>query len=200
MELLQEKVIIYVSELFKQYSDSDLFYHNFIHTLNVVDRTTEILENVDLSVQDRSIVIIAAWFHDTGHLFSMSQGHEQKSVEIMTDFLSQESCSQAIINEVASCIMATRMPNNPTNLKQEILCDADTYHLGTDDFLTTDKLIKLELEHREGLSVDNWDVKTLAFLTSHSFYTSYCKDKLGEGKTRNIARLYDKINNLSQDI
>jgi len=198
MELLQEKVILYVSDLFKQYSSSDLFFHNFVHTLNVVERSDEILEHVDLSASERSVVIIAAWFHDTGHLFNLMRAHEQKSVEIMNDFLLQQACSRELIEDVASCIMATRMPTNPSNLKQKVLCDADTYHLGTDDFLTTDKLIKLELEHREGIPVDNWDIRTLAFLTSHSFYTSYCKTKLGKGKNRNIAWLYDKINNSNQ--
>ena len=200
MELLIEKVIVYVSDLFKYYSNPTLIYHNFTHTLNVAEQATEILDHVNLSGTDQAIVTIAAWFHDTGHLFNIIQGHEEKSVEIMDDFLSRQSCNRPVIDEIASCIMATRIPAQPTSLKQEVLCDADTYHLGTNEFERTDALIKLEFEQREGVVVDNWDFKTLEFLKTHIFYTSYCRDKLGEGKARNIANLYYKITTSNQNL
>ena len=44
-----------------------------------------------------------------------------------------------LIDAIASCIMATKLPRNPKNLLEEIICDADTYHLGTKDFKKTNK-------------------------------------------------------------
>ncbi|HTE23616.1 HD domain-containing protein [Flavitalea sp.] len=193
MKFLQEKVVDFVTDLFKRYTNSNLIYHNITHTRQVVSHATEIIAHLNLSAIDKSIVIIAAWFHDTGHLFNIMQGHEVKSVEIMDEFLSKQSCDRSVIDEIASCILATRLPAQPFNLKEEILCDADTYHLGTTEFQITDALIKLEVEQRGGAGDDNWNLQTLEFLRTHSFYTSYCKEKLKEGKARNIAHLINKI-------
>ena len=38
------------------------------------------------------------------------------------------------------------MPAVPSTLVEQIICDADTYHLGTEDFLHLDKLVWQELE------------------------------------------------------
>lgn len=62
----------------------------------------------------------------------------------MDEFLSQLSCNRSVIDEIAFCIIATRMPAMPTSLKQEVLCDADTYHLGTNEFLILMHLLNLK--------------------------------------------------------
>ena len=68
---------------------------------------------------------------------------------------------------------------------EEIVCDADTYKLGTKDFLKADKLLKKEFELR-GMPVDNWEEKTLEFLQSHKYFTLYCQALLNKGKEENI--------------
>jgi len=74
-------------------------------------------------------------------------------------------------------------------LAEKIICDADTYHLGTDAFPKQNELVWLEMEARTGKSPDCSIEKTLAFMRSHQYYTSYCHALLNEGKKHNIEQL-----------
>ena len=103
----------------------------------------------------------------------------------MQSFLALNEVTKDIIGKIEGCICATKIPQQPKSLLQEIVCDADTYKLGTKDFLTTNKLLKKECELR-GMPVDNWDEKTLEFLQSHKYFTSYCQALLNKGREENI--------------
>jgi hypothetical protein len=45
----------------------------------------------------------------------------------------------------------------------------------------------------KGISREEFDIKTLEFLESHKYYTSYCKELLNKGKEENTERLRNKI-------
>ena len=85
--------------------------------------------------------------------------------------------------------MATKMPVSPTTLSEKIICDADTYHLGTEEFFEQNNLVKLELEARLGITIENWHTSSLLFIQAHHYYTPYCQALLSDGKSRNIHRL-----------
>lgn len=141
--------------------------------------------------EDRMFILsTAAWFHDTGYLFVGSKGHEKESVHIMQDFLTRQGISPGIIDSIAQCIRATEIAAKPVSLLEEILCDADTYHFGTLRFRETDELIKKEIEVLSGVTFKKWVDRSIAILANHRFYTSYCQEKLGEGKALNIVWLH----------
>ena len=99
-----------------------------------------------------------------------------------------------MIKEIGDAILSTRMPRNPQGLVQEILCDADTYHLGTKEFKSTNKLLKKEFSRRNLTEpLNGWNNNALAFLQSHQYYTDYSKQLLEEGKQKNINRLRKKL-------
>lgn len=187
--LLLKDIEAHVRELFEKYAHPYLLYHNLAHTISVVHHTHEIAEYYLYDTHHHFIVTAAAWFHDTGHLLTGMEGHEQKSVELMKVFLAPKNISDEIIQEISWCIMATRMPVKPFTLSEKIICDADTYHLGTEAFELQNNLVKLELEARTGNPVSNWHAASLAFIQSHRYYTSYCQQLLTEGKERNIHKL-----------
>jgi predicted metal-dependent HD superfamily phosphohydrolase len=81
-----------------------------------------------LSAEELEGVILAAWFHDAGYVEAI-EGHEEKSVEIATSFLRENGYPQEKIARVAACIRATKMPQNPKTLMEQVLCDADISHL-----------------------------------------------------------------------
>lgn len=193
MDILIKQVSQYVERLFRDYFNPRLYYHNLEHTRNVVRRVVEICNHYHLSDKDCQIVTIAAWFHDVGHLISGSYEHERKSVSAMKLFLMCSNIDETTIDQIAGCIMSTKLPSHPENLLQMILCDADTYHLGTEEFWQSDIAIKREVEIMTGGTIDDWDRKTLFFLQSHQFFTAYCKNLLTQGKTDNISRLSEKI-------
>jgi HD superfamily phosphodiesterase len=176
----------YVKGLFESNHNPALLYHNLAHTETVVSRCAEIAAAHSLSTEDQFILFSAAWFHDTGHLIEVGCGHEVKSVHIMRDFLQQHDIKDDVISKIEGCIMATSMPQNPATLLEQILCDADVYNLGTDEFKKTDQLVKAEIEQNLKTNFCNWDSITLKFLKSHHFFTDYCNRKLKAGKEDNV--------------
>ena len=162
----------FVRSLFDKYGSDDLLFHNLKHTEKVVERAREIAANYDLSPEQQCILYVAAWFHDTGHLFVDPAMHEVKSAELMKNYCIQLGMPADFIKQAEDCIMATKLPRDPKNLLQEIICDADTYHLGTKEFKSTNKQIKKEYTLRKVKSPNtNWNVNALEFLEGHKFYT-----------------------------
>jgi hypothetical protein len=90
--------------------------------------------------------------------------------------------------------MAKKFPFNPKILLQQIICDADTYHLGTKDFKETNKKNYEELKLRTG-NIDPVQFKedTIKLLKSHFYYTNYCKELLNEKKNKNLKKLEKKV-------
>jgi predicted metal-dependent HD superfamily phosphohydrolase len=156
----------------------------------VVERTKEIAAHYYLSEKDLLAVYIAAWFHDTGYLFTDPEHHEEKGVELMQAFITAHSADAALAENIAACIMATRAPVEHENLLQQIICDADTYHLGTSEFKSTNKKVWEEFNLRgKILSEHEWAVKTLNLLSHHRYYTKYCRDHLDEKKEKNMKKI-----------
>jgi predicted metal-dependent HD superfamily phosphohydrolase len=184
----------YVTGLFEQMHSPSLVFHNLDHTKMVVKRTQEIAGHYNVTEKEMLILYAAAWFHDTGHLFTEPQRHEEMSCDIMRKFLKDYVEDETIIDEIAGCIMATKLPRNPKNLLQQIICDADTYHLGTKDFKETNKKNYEELKLRTG-NVDPVKFKedTIKLLKSHFYYTNYCKELLNEKKNKNLKKLEKKV-------
>src|SRR5688572_29297243 len=122
----------FVTHFFATRISPAFLFHNIDHTQEVVKAATLLADYYQLSEEDRFVVILAAWFHDTGYSTGNARWHESKSKEIATDFLQQHQVDAAIIDKVGNAILATQWPQVPTNLTEQILCDADLFHLGTD--------------------------------------------------------------------
>lgn len=191
---ITKKAENFVTDLFEKNKHDALLFHNSEHTKTVVARAKEIASQYELSEREQAILFIAAWFHDTGHLFVEPAMHEVKSIELMKGFFSRHVIEDAdLIAPIENCILATRIPRDPKTLPEQIICDADTYHLGTKDFKTTNKQLKKEYTLRKLISPKtNWNKKSLEFLESHQYYTPYCQGLLEEGKRKNIERLREK--------
>ncbi|WP_018613265.1 Pycsar system effector family protein [Segetibacter koreensis] len=197
---IYKKVETYVSDMFAQSHDPKLVYHNLQHTQKVVSRVKEIAGHYNLIDTDVLIVYIAAWFHDTGYLAAEPAVHEEKSVELMKDFMKEYPGEVDLIKSIEECIMATKADVKPLNLLQQIIADADTYNLGTKEFNTTNYLVYKEHTLRNGyMSMQDWNKKALKFLRHHEYYTSYCKETLMESKKKNIKKLKKNIEENKDD-
>jgi predicted metal-dependent HD superfamily phosphohydrolase len=193
---LLERVSRHVIRLFTQYEKKDLCYHNLEHTKTVVERTLQIASSYDFSAADLFILTTSAWFHDTGQLTGVPEGHEERSIDIMKAFLQANGVEEATIKRVEHSIFSTMLSQLPNSLIEEILCDADTFNLGTKEFCKTDGLLKKECVLRN-LPIDQWEEKTLQLLMSHQYYTSYCQELLNKGKEENIAFVRSQLLQLS---
>ncbi|SFW27409.1 HD domain-containing protein [Chitinophaga sancti] len=189
--ILLMKIESYVRNLFAIHQQSYLYYHNLSHTERVAEHTAIMSAYYQLGEGDHFILMTAAWFHDTGHLFGEMEKHEERSTEVMMKFLG-ETLPAHIIEKIQVCIMATKMPVHPMNLLEMILCDADTWHLGTKEFWREDARVWQELEARKGRKFENKVAMSLKFMQQHQFYTTYCLKELSRGKEKNEALLIGK--------
>jgi predicted metal-dependent HD superfamily phosphohydrolase len=158
------KIEGYVRELFKKRSAAENIYHNIIHTSEVVNVASRIAHEEELSDQDTEIVLIAAWFHDTGY-FHCCNGHEDQSSEYARDYLEKEKYPLEKIAKILDCIKATRIPHSPKNKLEEIICDADLHHLGMKDIEARGELLRQEFEMKgiKKLSDIDWLSNSLDF-------------------------------------
>ena len=129
---LLEKTREYVLSYYKKHENPNLVYHNRQHTEDVVDAATQIAGHYQLSEGNHFVVIAAAWFHDIGYMVDIDN-HEDKGIELATTFFEKHKLEDIHIKLVCGCIAATKMPQSPTSLIEEILCDADLFHLGMDE-------------------------------------------------------------------
>lgn len=182
-----------ITALFEQINAPTLVFHNLSHTQNVVKHTMEIARHYKLSENERFVLFAAAWFHDIGHLFTEPDMHEAVSSDIMSKFLLNKVNNVNMVSYIKECIMATKLPRNPQNLLQEIICDADTYHLGTDEFKEMNDLVKQEQQLKYGyIDSVRFNKDTVKMMEQHRFYTNYCKDHLYEKKEQNLKELQIK--------
>ena len=123
----------HVANVFHAQNDHKLIYHNLHHTEQVVENAIKIANHYQLSDEDFFIVTAASWFHDLGYFFDC-QKHEASGAGLAAEFLKGKGVSQEVIDQVQACIMATKMPQSPEGLLQQIVCDADLYHLGSNSF------------------------------------------------------------------
>jgi predicted metal-dependent HD superfamily phosphohydrolase len=187
---IDKRIEEYVAGLFDQMHSPALIFHNLEHTENVVKRTKEIAGHYNVSEKEMLVLFAAAWFHDTGYLFTEPGKHEEMSCEIMKKFMKDLVPDEGSITEIEGCIMATKIPRNPKNLLQEIICDADTYHLGTKDFKETNKKVMQESKLRHpDLKTADYKMGTIKMMEEHVFYTNYCKELLNERKNKNLQKL-----------
>ncbi|WP_256005775.1 Pycsar system effector family protein [Pedobacter deserti] len=181
---------LHVIRLFQSHNDLRLVYHNLSHTEQVVENAQRIVAHYNLDDKDRFIVLSACWFHDLGYLFNRKD-HEASGAEMARDFLTANQVDTDTVAQVQGCIMATKMPQEPQNLLQEIVCDADLFHLGGPDFKVRNKLMRKEAEACSGSRIDRaeWKNKTISLFKAHTYHTEFCRKLLNEGKRANLAEL-----------
>lgn len=184
-----KKTELFVSSLFREKLSSKLIYHNFAHTLDVVEHTKKFGKKSGLSDDEMEIVTVAAWLHDTGYADTYN-GHEERGKEIASEFLKENNYPQDKLQKVLACIEATKVPQNPQNLMQEVICDADLAHLGLPDFFEYSDLLKTEWETLgiKNLDEAEWHKMSVELLSSHKYFTSYARKKYEQQQSANLLR------------
>jgi predicted metal-dependent HD superfamily phosphohydrolase len=191
---LQQEIEAYVVGYFNNHANVDLVYHNLAHTRRVVQAAVQISNHYQLKDDDFFIVYTGAWFHDTGY-FVESSSHEEKGANHAVTFLESRQVSSDLITAVKNAILSTKLPQSPTNLNERILCDADLFHLGSEDFAERSKLLHKEVEKLYGkeISKKSWRHKDVEFLENHEYHTDYCRLLLNDTKENNLENIKRKL-------
>ena len=187
----------HVYDLFhKQNSDSAL-YHNYNHTLEVVSHSEEIAKGMNLSAEELEIVLIAAMFHDTGYLQTRDD-HEELSASIAEKFLTEQHYAQEKIKKVIGCIRATKVPQRPNTLLEQVICDADLLNLGKEDCIEKGEVLHQEIEHAIGKSIPekDWLKQSINFFHEHSYHTEYARKRYNKSRDENLKKLEEQLHAL----
>ncbi len=151
--------------------DSSLTYHSARHTLDVIESTERLGVAENVNGEEMDLLLVAALFHDSGFLLSMDE-HEAHGCILAREILPDHGFTTDAIDEICKLIMATKLPQTPENLLEQIICDADLDYLGRKDFFTLGEGLFTEFLSR-GIVKDfcDWDNLQIKFLSGHRFFT-----------------------------
>ncbi len=195
---LSEQVKQYSLSYFKSRQNSQLLYHDIVHTEGVLKAAIQIGNHYQLNDQDFFIVCTAAWFHDMGYFGNDPSHHEIKGADMAAAYLLELDVDADTIEKVRGCILATRVPQTPATLLEQIVCDADLFHFGTDEFFERSKLMRKECEQcsNKSISKEEWRQGSIDLFRSHHYHTDYTKLLLNTQKQENLEKLIKKQENL----
>jgi hypothetical protein len=178
-DIITQESEIFIRGLFEKEITDRLKYHDILHTEYVVQQSRIIGQNSGLTEEEINIVLVAAWFHDSGFV-AHPNVHEEKSQEIAREFLSSKGIAKDHINKVLHCIMAVKIPHNPDgDLLAKVLCDAVMAHLSEDYYFDGAKL-----------SGKTYYQETVELFNNHTYFTEYGNSEFSEGKAKNIQLLH----------
>jgi len=174
--------------------DPRLGYHNITHTLDVLEQA-EVLARQENVTDKHALLLLktAAVFHDSGFLY-VYKGHEEKGCEIASEFL-RNVFSEEDIKKVCGMIMATKIPQSPNTLLEQIICDADLDYLGRDDFEPISQTLYKEFIIFKIIPEDIiWDHVQIKFFESHHYFTGISISKRNEKKLKHLNILKERSN------
>lgn len=190
-----EKLETWIRGMFEKRQKSEICYHNLDHTLQIVNRIKEIGEYYKLVKEEQEDLIIAGWMHDVGYWEGGNEGHEARGALFAEEYLENLGLETRRIERIKALILSTQVPQNPTSLLEEIICDADLSHFSSDQFYEQTLLLKQEKEHsgNEVISLVDWLKGTQLFMQNHHYHSGYAKKYFQPGKDENLALLEMKI-------
>lgn len=185
----------WIRKMFENRQKSEICYHNLAHTLQIVEKVNEIGDYYKLGKEEQDDLFFAGWMHDIGYWEGKGEGHEVRGAEMAEEYLIQLGISKERVDRIKSLILATKIPQDPKNLLEEIICDADLYHLSSDQFYEQTLLLKKEKENSgyEKVPLSDWLRGSQAFMVSHRYHTEYARKFLQPGKEKNLKLIEMKI-------
>ncbi|SDX26662.1 Pycsar system effector family protein [Flavobacterium degerlachei] len=199
MDLI-EQAEDFVCKLLKDKLSNSFTYHNIKHTKNVVNAVEVLCEKEALNQIDKELVLVAAWFHDTGYIYGC-ENHELSSVSIVIDFLKEKEKSNEYIDTVSSIIKATTFDYVPKTILEKIIRDADYSHFANSDYLKVCELLRTEWVNTQKkiFSDFEWANENYRILSvCHKYYTDYAIANWTPLKEININLVHNKIKTMEE--
>lgn len=194
---LLKKASDYIFDHFKANLPAKFVYHNYNHTVDIVDAAKEIGEGVKLSGSELETVTLAAWFHDAG-ITAGYDNHEERGAELCAQFLRQNGFDEERIAQAAGCIRATKMPQSPRTLMEEVVCDADLLHLGRKNYFEKSDLLRIEWQTVCDMTYTDreWLQLNIDFFTHRPFHTKFAQVEYNDRRGENLAESHRRLRRL----
>ena len=185
------EVEAYVTNFISEQVPKEYAYHDVQHTVSVVNDARQIGEIYELKEEDMETLILAAWFHDTGYDKGATD-HEERSAKYAREYLLNRGYDETQLNRIEACIMATKMPHQPQNLLERIICDADLGHIGQKVYWERCSKVRQEMALTKQIIMTDqeWVDFELAFMNNHHFHTPVAQQIYGQKKEKHIRQLH----------
>jgi predicted metal-dependent HD superfamily phosphohydrolase len=181
-----------VNRLRKELPDN-LHYHDLRHTLDVCAAVERIALIEGVEGDDIFLLKTAALYHDAGFVKQYSN-NEEIGAALAKEVLPRFGYTDEQIEVIHQLINATKVPQQPKNKLEEIICDADLDYLGGNEFhLIADKL-KRELMERDMVQTDKqWDELQIKFLEQHRYFTKTAIELRRDNKKARIEEIKERL-------
>lgn len=166
-----------------------LTYHGKHHTLDVLAVAERLCLSENISKEETMLVLTAALLHDTGFL-RYYKDHETHSCKIAEEWLPQFGYTEGAIKKICGLIQATKIPQSPQNLMEEILCDADLDYLGRADFYAIGQTLFQEMTTRKMVETEvDWNAMQIRFLENHRYFTATSRRERAATQDKHLEEL-----------
>lgn len=175
---------------------SNLTYHAYEHTEDVLAEAVTLALADNLSSRDTQILALAAAWHDVGFIHAMQNNEPLAAAAVRTSVPIQAFCNPEEIALVERMILDTALvPYNgsfrqiPATPLSRYLLDADLANFGREDFFAKSELQRRELGEDEA----SFRVKTLSLVENHVWLTPAAERLWAAGKQRNLETLRERV-------
>lgn len=166
-----------------------LYYHNLGHTKDVLEAVKRLATAEGINGDELLELKTAAIYHDVGFL-ERYENNEEIAARIAEETLPDFGYSQRQTEVIKDMIMATKLPQQPNNRLEEIICDADVDNLGREDFYIKTEYLRRELSaHGKHSAPKEWLEGNLRFFMSHRYFTKAARELRQEGKSRHFQEM-----------
>ena len=170
-------------------------YHTIHHIRDVVVQSERIAKKEKINKEDIADLKLAAWLHDVGYIWEPAR-HEARGAEYATTILNAMDFPAQKINRITGMIMATKIPQSPKNILEQIICDADLDYLGREGYEKNSLLLLQELRLKKDINETEWLKIQDQFLSKHTYFTKTSNTTRNQLKSEVLNNIKSKIKNI----
>ena len=194
-DISYRKVRQYMINRLRNELPDNLYYHGVHHTIDVINAAERIARGEGVENEEKMLIKLAALFHDSGFLRKY-RNNEPHGAELAGEILPKYGFTAKQTRKVQGMILATEVPQKPTNIMEEILCDADLDYLGRSkqEFYNISNSLKQELvEYGFLAKEEDWDPIQVKFLTEHRYFTQTAVKRRRKNKIDRLNEIKEQI-------
>lgn len=183
-----------IFQLLEESLPEQLSYHGLHHTKDVLQTLEIYIQKEGVTEEyDRILLRTGAILHDVGFTIDY-QNHEENGVKIAKKLLPDFGYSNAEIDIVSNLILATKVPQIPHTLLEEILCDCDLDYLGRNDFDSISNSLYSEWKAYNLVDKESeFDYKQIRFLENHTYFTKFAQLNRAPLKAEILQKIKNKF-------
>jgi hypothetical protein len=188
-----EKACEFITNRVKNELPKVLKYHSYAHTMDVLGAAMNLAKLEGISEYETILLKTAVVLHDSGFI-KQSNDHEKIGCEIAQETLPLFGYTEEEIARICGMIMATKIPQSPNNLLEQIICDSDLDYLGRDDFWVIGIKLFQELSMYGFLNnEEDWNRLQVKFLTAHAYFTQSAISLRQQKKSEHLEKIKEIV-------